>query len=64
MDWLEQWFGWNPDGGDGSVEAAIISFALLSIAVVLVCSSTDLPARMLRALRSLVRFRRSDRRGD
>jgi len=58
MDWLEQWFGLNPDGGNGSVEAAIISVLLLSIAAVLVCSSTDLPARTLRALRSLVRSRR------
>ena len=24
MDWLEQWFGLNPDGGDGSIETAIV----------------------------------------
>ena len=23
MDWIEQWFALNPDGGDGSIEAAM-----------------------------------------
>jgi hypothetical protein len=24
MDWIEQWLGFNPDGGDGTIEAAIV----------------------------------------
>jgi len=35
MDWLEQWFGLNPDGGDGSVETAIV-VAVIIISVTLV----------------------------
>jgi hypothetical protein len=30
MDWLEQWFGFAPDNGDGSVELLI----MLTVAVV------------------------------
>jgi hypothetical protein len=25
MDWIERWFGLSPDGGDGSLEAWLIS---------------------------------------
>lgn len=24
MDWIERWFGLNPDGGDGSVEWLLV----------------------------------------
>ena len=29
MDFIEQWFGISPDGGDGSLEAHVAQFALL-----------------------------------
>jgi len=34
MDWIEQWLGWSPDQGDGTVEA--IMLAALIIAAVAV----------------------------
>ena len=36
MDWIEQWLGFNPDGGDGTIEAAIV-VALVVIAVTIAC---------------------------
>jgi hypothetical protein len=36
MDWLEQWFGLNPDGGDGSIETALV---LAAVVVVLTIGS-------------------------
>jgi len=24
MDWIERWFGLNPDGGDGSLETMLV----------------------------------------
>ena len=29
MDWIEQWLGFNPDGGDGSIEAALVVAAVV-----------------------------------
>jgi hypothetical protein len=40
MDWIERWFGFSPDGGDGSFEWLIVCVAIvvgvtaLTIAVV------------------------------
>ena len=34
MDWIEQWLGWAPDGGDGSIEALIV-IALIGAVMVL-----------------------------
>ncbi len=31
MDFIEQWFGFSPDGGDGSTEALIIIVALVAV---------------------------------
>jgi hypothetical protein len=39
MDWLEQLFGLNPDGGDGSMEALItVAVVALAVAMVMVVS--------------------------
>ena len=35
MDFIEQWFGISPDGGDGSTEALIIISAVAVGAVVI-----------------------------
>jgi len=59
MDWIEQWFGLNPDGGSGSIEAAILAAVALTIVAGVVCGSSKLRARALRALRSLVTPRRA-----
>jgi nitrate/nitrite transporter NarK len=32
MDFFEQWFGWSPDGGDGTTEMFYILFAVVVVA--------------------------------
>jgi hypothetical protein len=32
MDFIEQWFGISPDGGDGSTEALLIITAVIVVA--------------------------------
>jgi hypothetical protein len=32
VDWIEQWFGMNPDGGDGSLERLIVGVVGLAVA--------------------------------
>jgi len=59
MDWLEQWFGLNPDGGSGSVEAVILVTVVVTIAAGVVCGSSGLRARVLRMLRSVTASRRA-----
>lgn len=35
MDWIEQWFGFEPDGGDGSVELLImVAAAVIVVAAI------------------------------
>jgi len=34
MDWIEQWFGFVPDGGDGSIEALIIGLIVTVLILV------------------------------
>jgi hypothetical protein len=36
MDWIEQWFGFLPDGGDGSIEALIIGLIVTVLLLVVV----------------------------
>ncbi len=36
MDWIEQWFGFSPDGGDGSIEALIIGLVVAVLLLVAV----------------------------
>ena len=59
MDWLEQWFGLNPDGGSGSIEASILAI----VAALGVVAATMLhPAgwRLVRRLLRLARFCHSE----
>jgi hypothetical protein len=35
MDWIERWFGLNPDGGDGSSETLLlVALVVVSVPVV------------------------------
>jgi hypothetical protein len=36
MDWIEKLTGWNPDGGDGSAETAIVLVAVILLAAVII----------------------------
>lgn len=49
MDWIEQWFGFAPDNGDGTLELLIMLVAAAVIAVAVVW-------RLPRARRALLRF--------
>ena len=51
MDWIEQWFGLNPDGGDGSAEALIIS----TVVVLVAAAATGLHPAGRRLIQRLVR---------
>ena len=61
MDWIEQWFGFAPDNGDGTLELLIMLVAVAVVAVTVVW-------RVPRARRALLRLfggiseRRSGRR--
>ena len=50
MDWIEQWFGLNPDGGDGSIEAAIVVAVVLVVATIALAVSKRLRAYAIVAL--------------
>jgi hypothetical protein len=41
MDWIEQWFGLAPDGGDGTLEAMLV----VVVAVVVLAAVTALMRR-------------------
>jgi hypothetical protein len=38
MDWLERFFGFSPDGGDGTAEAAIVAICCIILAAVIYAS--------------------------
>jgi hypothetical protein len=46
MDWIEAWFGLNPDGGDGSIEALVIGAAVLVVIALIVVLNTTLRHRV------------------
>ena len=46
MDWIEGWFGLNPDGGDGSIEALIVGAAVLVIVALVVVANRKLRHRV------------------
>jgi hypothetical protein len=48
MDWLEQWFGFTPDNGDGSVELLIMLTAAVAAAVAVVWIVPPFRARAVR----------------
>jgi hypothetical protein len=42
MDWIEQIFGFSPDGGDGSTEALIVVACTIALATLIVALSPRL----------------------
>jgi hypothetical protein len=42
MDWIEQIFGFSPDGGDGSTEALIVVACTIALATLIVAFSPKL----------------------
>jgi hypothetical protein len=51
MDWIERWFGFAPDNGDGSVEA-LVFIALVVLAFCLLATTwAPLRTRLLMAAR-------------
>lgn len=52
MDWIEQIFGWSPDGGDGSTEALIVFACTLVLAVIILWRVPELRRYILKMLTS------------
>jgi F0F1-type ATP synthase membrane subunit c/vacuolar-type H+-ATPase subunit K len=55
MDWLEQLFGLNPDGGDGSLETMVVAAAIGLALVIAGLVSGRVRARGLSALAVITR---------
>ena len=53
MDWIEQYFGLNPDGGSGSFEAAIMASAVLLVGALVVTVSRPIRRRVTEAGRRI-----------
>jgi len=62
MDWIETWFGFSPDNGDGTAEWLIVAAALLIGVVVATWVLTRRRANALRLL-DLIGLTRTSRRG-
>ena len=52
MDWLERWFGLNPDGGSGAMEAEILVVSSLVLAAVVLVFWPRARARAQSAMRA------------
>jgi hypothetical protein len=55
MDWIEQLFGLNPDGGDGSIEAAIVIAVVVGGVTVVGLVSRRVRALGVAALNTIMR---------
>ncbi|PYO01057.1 MAG: hypothetical protein DMD91_09055 [Candidatus Rokuibacteriota bacterium] len=55
MDWIERWWGLNPDGGSGTLEAAIVMAAVLGVMAGILMRTPALRALLLETLRSWLR---------
>jgi hypothetical protein len=38
MDWIEQWFGFAPDNGDGTLEALLVIIGVVMAIIVIMAS--------------------------
>ena len=54
MDWLEQLFGLNPDGGDGSVERLLVGAVIIAAVMVISLGVPGVRESLRRALRRRV----------
>lgn len=50
MDWIEQWLGLSPDGGDGSLEAMAVVGVIFVAAGIVTMVNRRLRGRVLDAL--------------
>ena len=57
MDWIERWFGLIPDGGDGSIEAAIVIAVIVVGVTIALVVSKRLRGLSISALQRLTRRR-------
>jgi hypothetical protein len=55
MDWIERWFGLNPDGGNGTIEAAIIAAVVIIGASIVSLASRRVRSHGVSVLREIVR---------
>jgi hypothetical protein len=46
MDWIEKLFGFSPDGGDGTAEAAIVFACVVVVAAVVIMRVPSLRERV------------------
>ncbi len=60
MDWIEQWFGLAPDGGDGTLEAMLV----VVVAVVVLAAVTVLTRRGRGVIRTVLQALGLARRGE
>lgn len=56
MDWIEQWFGLNPDGGNGTVEAGLVMAVVLALGIGALARSSTIRHAALRMLRGCRRL--------
>lgn len=55
MDWIEQYFGLNPDGGSGSIEATIIGSAVLLTGALVLIVPRGIRNRIIETWRRIAR---------
>ena len=54
MDWIERWFGVNPDGGDGSLEFLLMLVAVTLAFALVLGSSRRARSSFLRLIKTIV----------
>ena len=62
MDWIEQWFGLNPDGGDGSLEW-LLAGGLVLAGLALLCAAHPVARAALARMFGTRPSRANDSRG-
>lgn len=55
MDWIEQLFGFSPDGGDGTAEAMIVFAACVVVSIIIYARVPRVKAYVRNLLRLKIR---------
>jgi hypothetical protein len=63
MDWIEQWLGLAPDGGDGTLEAMIVVVVAMAVLVAATALTRKGRGFMRTVVHALGRVRRGERGG-